>query len=168
MVAEVVPSMTVNSHVRSATGLGHKVWSAAEGSGKPWVTITVGDYSGGVTLFAHDLAVLTELADVIERARQDLAEELGLLPNGEPCSLVDAFGTIEWHEHDHLQCLEALVDEPIPFVPTEPAPELGTAWERHDDPTVEDNPLDDDDYDEPGDDEGSWTANRVLRAEGFI
>lgn len=120
MAAGVVPSMSVGSHVATETGLGHRLFSAERGSLGPWVTITVGDHSGGVTLYVHDLAVLAELGDVIERARQDLAEELGLLPNGEPCGFVDAFGSIEWNEHDHDQCLDVLVDEPIPFVPAEP------------------------------------------------
>ncbi|MFG1820368.1 hypothetical protein ACGFIF_41880 [Kribbella sp. NPDC049174] len=49
---------------------------------------------------------------------------------------------------------------------------VGTAWERHDDPTVEDNPLDDDgdDFDDQDeDDEGpDATGSRLLRAEGWI
>ncbi len=146
-------------------GLEHKVWSATERSVEPWVTIRVGDHRGGVTLFVHDLAVLAELGGVIERARQELAEELGLLPNGEPCAFVDVFGSIEWNEHDHDQCLEALVDEPILFVPAESAAELATAWELDVDPTVEDNPLDDDEddgFDESDDDsDDPWTASRV-------
>jgi hypothetical protein len=173
MVAGVVPSLSVGSHIDAETGLGHKLYSAEMGSVGPWVTITVGDHTGGVTLYVRDLSVLAELGGVIDRARQDLAEELGLLPNGEPCGFVDVFGSIEWNEHDHDQCLTSLVDEPIPFMPAEPAPELGTAWERHDDPTVEDNPLDDDeddgyDYDEVDDNGDAWTPSRVMRAEGFI
>jgi hypothetical protein len=46
----------------------------------------------------------------------------------------------------------------------------GTAWERHDDPTVEDNPLDGSDDFEDGEDEDMSTASgsRLLYAEGWI
>ncbi|MEU4192758.1 hypothetical protein AB0E69_12725 [Kribbella sp. NPDC026611] len=50
----------------------------------------------------------------------------------------------------------------------------GTAWERHDDPTVEDNPLDDDaddfqdDEDEDDDDSFDASGSRLLYAEGWI
>jgi hypothetical protein len=47
----------------------------------------------------------------------------------------------------------------------------GTAWERHDDPTVEDNPLDDepDDFEVDEDDDMSTApGSRVLYAEGWI
>lgn len=47
----------------------------------------------------------------------------------------------------------------------------GTAWERHDDPTVDDNPLDDDDYDFEDDDEDDAptdSGSRLLHAEGWI
>ena len=141
MVADVVPSVSVGAHVDAETGLGHKLYGAETGSVGPWVTITVGDHTGGVTLYLRDLAVLAELGSVVDRARQDLAEELGLLPNGEPCGFVDVFGSIEWNEHDHDQCLEALIDEPIPYVPAKLHEPAGTAWERHDDPTVNDNQV---------------------------
>ncbi|WP_405070394.1 hypothetical protein OG558_12635 [Kribbella sp. NBC_01510] len=48
----------------------------------------------------------------------------------------------------------------------------GTAWERHDDPTVEDNPLDDDsddfEDDEGDDDSLDDSGSRLLYAEGWI
>jgi hypothetical protein len=137
VVAGVVPSMSLDVHLSGESGLSHTLYNAADGTRDPFVVVQLGDYSGGVGVFVRDLGVLTALGAAVDRARQDLAEELGLLPNGEPCGFVDVFGSIEWHEHDHEQCLEALVDEPIPFVPVESGPELGTAWERHDDPTVE-------------------------------
>jgi hypothetical protein len=49
---------------------------------------------------------------------------------------------------------------------------VGTAWERHDDPTVEDNPLDDDEADDFEDDEdddaSTPSGSRLLYAEGWI
>jgi hypothetical protein len=47
---------------------------------------------------------------------------------------------------------------------------VDTAWERHDDPTVEDNPLDDeDDFDDEDEDEDSTVSgSRLLYAEGWI
>ncbi|RZU20049.1 hypothetical protein EV645_2270 [Kribbella rubisoli] len=50
---------------------------------------------------------------------------------------------------------------------------VDTAWERHDDPTAEDNPLDDDDADDFEDDENDDQASnppgsRLLHAEGWI
>ena len=45
----------------------------------------------------------------------------------------------------------------------------GTAWERHDDPTVEDNPLDDDADDfEATKTTRRTTGSRLLYAEGWI
>jgi hypothetical protein len=87
--------------------------------------VKLGDHSGGVNLFVRDLAVLTALGEAVERARQDLAAALGLLPNGEPCQFVDLLGSIEWNEHDHDRCLEQLVDEPVPYLPTPAARVLG-------------------------------------------
>ncbi|WP_432883483.1 hypothetical protein ACQPYH_41795 [Kribbella sp. CA-245084] len=47
---------------------------------------------------------------------------------------------------------------------------VDTAWERHDDPTVEDNPLDDEDDFEDGedDDDSTISGSRLLYAEGWI
>jgi hypothetical protein len=45
----------------------------------------------------------------------------------------------------------------------------GTAWERHDDPTVDDNPLDDDeDFDDEDEDAPTDSGSRLLYAEGWI
>ncbi|TDO45879.1 hypothetical protein EV643_112208 [Kribbella sp. VKM Ac-2527] len=45
----------------------------------------------------------------------------------------------------------------------------GTAWERHDDPTVDDNPLDDDDFEYDEDDDAPIdSGSRLLYAEGWI
>ncbi|TCC19422.1 hypothetical protein [Kribbella speibonae] len=96
------------------TGLTHSLYKGSS----PWVTLDVGDGLGRVVIFVRDLGVLSVMAQVVEAARQDLAGELGLLPNGEPCSLVDVFGSLEWNEHDHDRCLEQLVDEPVPYLPT--------------------------------------------------
>ena len=109
--------MTVDAHVEADTGLTHHLFTKG-GGGVPWVVLKVGRAGEGVGLYVHDLAVLDALSDVIERARQDLAGALGLLPNGEPCAFVDVFGSIEWNEHDHDRCLEQLVDEPVPYLPT--------------------------------------------------
>ncbi len=174
----VVPMMSMDVHLEPETNLSHRLYRDEPTARGPWVVVQLGDYSGGVGVFVRDLGVLTALGDAVERARQDLAEALGLLPNGEPCMVVDAFGSLEWNEHDHDRCLAELVDEPVPFVPVV-ASGPGTAWERHDDPTVEDNPLDDDDSDDDGhddepddDNDDSWMGNhpggRLLRAEGFV
>ncbi|TCC11270.1 hypothetical protein [Kribbella soli] len=86
----------------------------------PYVTITVGDDGyNRVTLYCHDLAALTTMVEAIDRARQSLTEVLGFLPSGEPCAYADVFGSIEWNEHDHDECLEHLVDEPVPYAPTQ-------------------------------------------------
>ncbi|MEV0286475.1 hypothetical protein AB0H36_20380 [Kribbella sp. NPDC050820] len=108
--------MTVDAHVETGTGLSHHVFDRAGRS--PWVTLTIGDIGDNVRLYVRDLAVLEDLAGLIERARQDLAVALGLLPSGEPCAYADVFGSIEWNEHDHDECLEHLVDEPVPYRPT--------------------------------------------------
>jgi hypothetical protein len=133
--------MSITVHVSSAVGLSYKVYPAETNVPHPWVALTVGDYSGGANLMVHDLEVLAALEDVARRARQELARGLGLLPSGEPCAYVDVFGSIEWNEHDHDECLEALIDEPIPYMPAKLHEATGTAWERHDDPTVNDNPV---------------------------
>ncbi|MET9269529.1 hypothetical protein [Kribbella sp. NPDC003557] len=156
--------MTVDAHVEPDTALGHDLFTKG-GGGTPWVVLKV----GRIGLYVHDLSVLDALDALTERARCDLAGALGVLPNGEPCAFVDVFGSIEWNEHDHDRCLEQLLDEPVPFVPVVVA---GTAWERHDDPTVEDNPLDDDFGDE-SDDEDDFDmvdrpGSRILRAEGWL
>ncbi|WP_184793419.1 hypothetical protein [Kribbella italica] len=164
---------TVNAHVDRGTGMEHTLYGAEAGSGRAWVVVTAGDYRGGTFLFFHDLDVLTAYGELIERARRDLAGALGLLPSGEPCLYVDLFGSLEWSDHDHAVCLDKLVEEPVrPAMVEVPA---GTAWERHDDPTVEDNPLDadddywtDEDYSDSDDDaDDSWSSNRLLRAEGL-
>jgi len=140
----------VYAHVTESTGLDHTLYPGqAGGDPNPWVTLEIGAGLDRLLLFVRDLTVLDTLSGMVAHARRDLAQELGLLPNGEPCEFVDAFGSLEWNEHDHDQCLEQLIDEPVPFVPVVVS-SPGTAWERHDDPTVEDNPLDDDDY---GDDQ---------------
>ncbi|MEV4266386.1 hypothetical protein [Kribbella sp. NPDC049584] len=161
-------TVTVHTHVDQTTGLTHSLYRGSS----PWVTLDVGDGLDRVVIFVRDLGVLSALAEVVEAARQDLAGELGLLPNGEPCEFVEVFGSLEWNEHDHERCLEQLVDEPVPFVPVVVS-DPGTAWERHDDPTIEDNPLDDDDFGDESDEDDDFDmverpGNRILRAEGWL
>ncbi|WP_350279688.1 hypothetical protein [Kribbella sp. HUAS MG21] len=167
MEAHKLRSMTVD--VEPDTGLTHRLHTTG-GDGRPWVVLKVGDLGDGMRLYIHDLAVLDALGDVIECARRDLAGALGLLPNGDPCAFVDVFGSIEWNEHDHDRCLEQLLDEPVPFVPVVVA---GTEWEAHTDPTVEDNPLDDDDFGDESDEGDDFDmtdrpGGRILRAEGWF
>ena len=133
------PLMAVNAHLDEDTALEQRLYRADEGTGRqPWVVLVLGDESS-VALFAHDVAVLTALGELVERARRDLARELGVLPSGEPCAYADVFGSWDWNEHDHDRCLVSMVDEPVPYVPADPVPAAGTAWERHDDPTVSDD-----------------------------
>ncbi|WP_405063847.1 hypothetical protein OG474_19965 [Kribbella sp. NBC_01505] len=162
-------AVTIHVHMDEHTALRKKLFTSPGGS--PWMTLDIGDGLETISLFVRDLTVLDGLGDMVEQARKELAGELGLLPNGEPCRFVDVLGSLEWNEHDHDQCLEQLIDEPVPFVPVVVS-SPGTAWERHDDPTVEDNPLDDDDY---GDDQEEDNVpadcrpgSRVLYAEGWL
>lgn len=131
---DLTARVSVNVHLRETTALRvRKFPGHGEGSvGAPFVSVDIGDGTG-VVLLLHDLDELDRLADLIAEARQGMAEMLGLLPNGEPCRFVGLFGSWEWVEHGHDACMAELVDEPVPFVPT------GTAWERHDDPTVSDD-----------------------------
>lgn len=104
------------------TRVAHRLFDGPE----PWVTLDIGEGLNQVSLFVRDLGMLATLSEAIGRAHRELAEEMGLLPNGEPCSIVDAFGSIEWNEHDHDQCLESMVDEPVPYLPTKMAGVLGS------------------------------------------
>ncbi|MGZ0150377.1 hypothetical protein ACXJJ3_25190 [Kribbella sp. WER1] len=113
MAGGAVALMTVNAHIEPETGVAYTLYN--ESGRRPWVVLKVGGDGADVNVFVHDLLVLEDLVDALDLARQDLAQALGLLPNGDPCAYADVFGSIEWNEHDHDECLEHLVDEPVPY-----------------------------------------------------
>lgn len=123
--------ITLLVQVNSDTPIAPVVLGPEDG-GNEWAALEVGEGLGQVTILTRDLLALARLGEAVATLHRRLAEELGLLPNGEPCRFSEMHTSLEWHEHDHDRCLAEMVDEPVPYMPTP----LGSAWERHDDPTA--------------------------------